>query len=101
MAIYTGKDANRPKRPQSAYFLWLADFRATMKDKFVENKDILRAGKNIYFRILSRTRSWNCYVVVNVDDTSHFNYQHLQKIGANVCMCIISTISERGMQPLY
>ena len=45
MAIYTGKDANRPKRPQSAYFLWLADFRALMKDKFVENRDILRAGK--------------------------------------------------------
>jgi len=47
MAIYTGKDANRPKRPQSAYFLWLADFRAQMKDKFVENRDILRAGKYI------------------------------------------------------
>jgi len=45
MAIYTGKDANRPKRPQSAYFLWLADFRAQMKDKFVENRDILRAGQ--------------------------------------------------------
>jgi len=45
MAIYTGKDVNRPKRPQSAYFLWLADFRAQMKDKFVENRDILRAGQ--------------------------------------------------------
>lgn len=44
MAIYTGKDANRPKRPQSAYILWLADFRAQMKDKFVENKELLRAG---------------------------------------------------------
>lgn len=44
MQIYTGKDANRPKRPQSAYFLWLADFRARMKDKFIENKDILRAA---------------------------------------------------------
>lgn len=44
MAVYTGKDANRPKRPQSAYFLWLADFRARMKNKFVENKDILRAA---------------------------------------------------------
>jgi len=47
MAIYTGKDANRPKRPQSAYFLWLADFRALMKDKFVENRDILRAGQSV------------------------------------------------------
>ena len=47
MAIYTGKDVNRPKRPQSAYFLWLADFRARMKDKFAENKDILRAGWQI------------------------------------------------------
>lgn len=44
MAAYTGKDANRPKRPQSAYFLWLADFRARMKNKFIENKDILRAA---------------------------------------------------------
>ena len=45
MAAYTGKDANRPKRPQSAYFLWLADFRARVKDRFTENKDILRAGE--------------------------------------------------------
>lgn len=44
MAVYTGKDVNRPKRPQSAYFLWLADFRVRMKDKFVENRDILRAA---------------------------------------------------------
>jgi len=51
MAIYTGKDANRPKRPQSAYFLWLADFRAQMKDKFVENRDILRAGMYLRVRV--------------------------------------------------
>ncbi|ESN95104.1 hypothetical protein HELRODRAFT_87165 [Helobdella robusta] len=44
MAVYTGKDANRPKRPQSAYFLWLADFRVRVKDKFAEHKDILRAA---------------------------------------------------------
>ena len=31
MAAYTGKDANRPKRPQSAYFLWLADFRVKVR----------------------------------------------------------------------
>ena len=46
MAAYTGKDANKPKRPQSSYFLWLADFRIKMKDRISEHKEILRAGKS-------------------------------------------------------
>lgn len=54
MAIYKGKDVNKPKRPMSAYFLWLGDFRAENKGKFNENKDLLRAaGEN--WRKLSDT----------------------------------------------
>lgn len=45
MAIYKGKDANKPKRPMSSYFLWLGDFREQNKGKFAENKDLLRSGK--------------------------------------------------------
>ena len=44
MALYKGKDANKPKRPMSSYFLWLGDFRAQNKDKYAENKDLLRGG---------------------------------------------------------
>ena len=44
MYAYKGKDANRPKRPMSAYFLWLGQFREKMKGKFAENKDLLRAA---------------------------------------------------------
>jgi len=44
MAIYKGVDTNKPKRAQSAYFLWLADFRQRMRGKFAENKDLLRAA---------------------------------------------------------
>ncbi|KAK6177497.1 hypothetical protein SNE40_015588 [Patella caerulea] len=36
------KDENKPKRAQSAYFLFLADYRAKMKAKGVENKDIIK-----------------------------------------------------------
>lgn len=47
MSAYKGKDANKPKRPMSSYFLWLGDFRAENKEKFAENKDLLRAaGEN-------------------------------------------------------
>jgi hypothetical protein len=53
MAAYTGKDANRPKRPQSAYILWLADFRAQMKSRFVENKDLLRAAGEEWRKLTS------------------------------------------------
>lgn len=44
MYAYKGKDANKPKRPMSAYFLWLGQFREKMKGKFAENKDLLRAA---------------------------------------------------------
>ena len=48
---YSGKrpkDENKPKRPQSAYFLFLADFRSTNKTKFEgvpgAHKELIRAG---------------------------------------------------------
>jgi len=41
MAQYKGKDPNKPKRPQSAYFHFLAEFRTKNKGKF-EHKEILR-----------------------------------------------------------
>ena len=53
MSTYTGpgakrpKDANKPKRAQSAYFLFLADFRAREKDNFQYDgghKDLIKAG---------------------------------------------------------
>ena len=44
MAAYKGKDPNKPKRGQSAYFLFLADFRAKNKGVYEENKDLLRAA---------------------------------------------------------
>ena len=47
MAIYKGKDANKPKRPQSAYFLFLAKFRAANKDRIKENRELLKqAGES-------------------------------------------------------
>ncbi|ESO82338.1 hypothetical protein LOTGIDRAFT_134831 [Lottia gigantea] len=36
------KDENKPKRPQSAYFLFLADFRKKMKGKDIENRELLK-----------------------------------------------------------
>lgn len=44
MAEYKGVDADKPKRGQSAYFLFLADFRAKNKGVFDENKELLRAA---------------------------------------------------------
>jgi len=44
MAAYKGKDPNKPKRGQSAYFLFLADFRAKNKGVYEENKDLLRGA---------------------------------------------------------
>lgn len=47
MAKYTGKskvDDGKPKKPQTAYFLFLADFRVKMKGKNVEHKEILKLG---------------------------------------------------------
>lgn len=44
MAAYKGKtvDPNKPKRPPTAYFLFLADYRIRMKDKGVEHKELLK-----------------------------------------------------------
>ena len=42
MALYKGKDANKPKRPQSAYFLFLAKFRAANKERINDNQELLR-----------------------------------------------------------
>jgi high mobility group protein B1/high mobility group protein B3 len=50
MQVYSGKkpkDANKPKRPQSAYFLFLAEFRERNKQKFTgegAHKDLIRAA---------------------------------------------------------
>lgn len=44
IAAYKGKtvDPNKPKRPPTAYFLFLADFRIRMAGKGVEHKDLLK-----------------------------------------------------------
>lgn len=42
MAAYTGKDVNKPKRPQSSYFCFLADFRVQMKGSNLDHKTILK-----------------------------------------------------------
>lgn len=44
MALYKGKtvDPNKPKRPPTAYFLFLADFRIRMKNSGVEHKELLK-----------------------------------------------------------
>merc|ERR1711963_511016 len=44
MAAYKGKktDPNKPKRPMTAYFMFLGDFRVKMKDRGVDHKEILR-----------------------------------------------------------
>jgi len=44
MAAYKGKkvDPNKPKRPMTAYFIFLGDFRQKMKDRGVDHKEILR-----------------------------------------------------------
>jgi high mobility group protein B1/high mobility group protein B3 len=47
VAKYKGtkvKDSNKPKRPQTAYFLFLADFREKMKGKIKVHKEILVAA---------------------------------------------------------
>jgi type IV secretory pathway VirB10-like protein len=44
MAIYKGKsvDPNKPKRPPTAYFVFLADFRIRMANKGIEHKELLK-----------------------------------------------------------
>lgn len=41
MKIFTGKDPDKPKRPQSAYFIFLGEFRNKHKGQYA-HKDILR-----------------------------------------------------------
>merc|ERR1712241_536999 len=44
IAAYKGKtvDPNKPKRPPTAYFLFLADFRVRMANKGIEHKELLK-----------------------------------------------------------
>jgi len=51
MNAYKGRDEDKPKRPQSAYFLWLADYRIKMKGKFTENKELLRGAGEAWKRL--------------------------------------------------
>ena len=46
MELYKGKktDPNKPKRPMTAYFIFLGDFREKMKNRGVDHKEILRLG---------------------------------------------------------
>ncbi len=41
--LYKGKDEDKPKKPQSSYFCFLAGFRAKNKDK-LDHKEMLRKG---------------------------------------------------------
>ena len=49
---YTGgrsgrvKDPAEPKRPLSGYFMFLADFRIKHKNDEIQNKELLKMGKN-------------------------------------------------------
>jgi len=57
VAKYKGtkvKDANKPKRPQTAYFLFLADFRVKMKGKIKVHKEVLVAAGEAW-KALSET----------------------------------------------
>ena len=55
MALYKGKksDPNKPKRPMTAYFIFLGDFRIKMKNRGVDHKEILRLGTSAYDLFLS------------------------------------------------
>lgn len=60
------KDPNKPKRAQSAYFLFLADFRAKNKSKYTHSgghKDLIRAAGE----------AWN---QLSDADKAPFNKQH-------------------------
>lgn len=48
MSAYTGKpakDETKPKRPQTAYFLFLADYRKKMKGSDMSNKELISSGR--------------------------------------------------------
>lgn len=51
MADYTGKpakDDSKPKRPQTAYFLFLADYRKKMKDSDMSNKELIASAGKVW-----------------------------------------------------
>jgi hypothetical protein len=65
MGSYTGpgakrpKDENKPKRAQSAYFLFLADFRVREKDNFKHeggHKDLIRAAGEAWNKLSSEDK---------------------------------------------
>lgn len=65
MSTYTGpgakrpKDENKPKRAQSAYFLFLADFRVREKDNFKHDgghKDLIRAAGEAWNKLSSEDK---------------------------------------------
>ncbi|KAH9793152.1 High mobility group B protein 3 [Citrus sinensis] len=39
------KDSNAPKRPLSAYFIFMEDFRKSFKESFPDNKSVAAMGK--------------------------------------------------------
>lgn len=54
MTMYKGKksDPNKPKRPMTAYFIFLGDFREKMKNRGVDHKEILRLGIEPFIIVL-------------------------------------------------
>lgn len=52
--MYKGKksDPNKPKRPMTAYFIFLGDFREKMKNRGVDHKEILRLGIEPFIIVL-------------------------------------------------
>ena len=61
MALFKGKttDPNKPKRPMTAYFIFLSDFRVKMKNRGVDHKEILRLGM---WYLCTAFISWKCTV---------------------------------------
>lgn len=67
MVAFTGKkkDVNKPKKPQTAYFLWLAGWREHNKDKF-DHKELLRQGKSVHVFCFSVESECNmCYLTIS------------------------------------
>lgn len=51
MSAYTGKpakDETKPKRPQTAYFLFLADYRKKMKGSDISNKELISSAGRVW-----------------------------------------------------
>jgi hypothetical protein len=53
MASYKGKktDPNKPKRPMTAYFIFLGDFRVKMKNRGIDHREILRLGEFSFYSL--------------------------------------------------